>query len=51
MKVLLCTGDSHTQGQGQDTFSDPFPEKVVKNMIWSMVQAWAGKDCMTLIAT
>lgn len=23
MKVLLCTGDSHTQGQGQDTFSDP----------------------------
>ena len=30
MKVLLCTGDSHTQGQGQDTFSDPFPENVVK---------------------
>ena len=23
MKVVLCTGDSHTQGQGQDTFSDP----------------------------
>ena len=23
MKVILCTGDSHTQGQGQDTFSDP----------------------------
>lgn len=30
MKVLVCTGDSHTQGQGQDVFHDPFPEKVVK---------------------
>lgn len=23
MKIILCTGDSHTQGQGQDVFSDP----------------------------
>ncbi|MBR5247859.1 MAG: hypothetical protein IKV27_02760 [Lachnospiraceae bacterium] len=31
MKILLCTGDSHTQGQGQDTFFDPFPEKPIKS--------------------
>lgn len=30
MKILLCTGDSHAQRQGQDVFYDPFPEKVVK---------------------
>ena len=31
MKILLCTGDSHTQGQGQQKFSDPFPEKPIKS--------------------